>query len=96
MCSPAQSFPAIIPLISAKGMASLAKVKVPCSLISRAARRKAPSAARDSAEPRLMRRTPAAANSATENGRDAASTFTGFETEPQTVLIASSDGKPGA
>ena len=52
---------------SAYGNASSAKRKVPCSWISRAARTTAPNAARLSADPTLIRRTPRAASSATEN-----------------------------
>src|SRR5439155_7153123 len=51
-------------LISFELAAWAAKVKVPCSRISRAARRKAPSAARESALPTLTRLTPKAVSSA--------------------------------
>ena len=51
-------------LISLALAASFAKSKVPCSRISRAARRKAPSAVRESALPTLTRFTPIAESSA--------------------------------
>src|SRR5580658_5380682 len=55
-----------------------AKVKLPCALISRAARSNAPVATLARRLPRLTRLTPEAASSATVKGGRPASTLTGF------------------
>ena len=78
---------------------SAAKVKVPFSLISREAWMKAVSAARLRAEPRLMRRTPRAASSATLRCGapfNAANTLTGLLTAAQTAWMSSGRVRPGA
>ena len=74
------------------------KPNVPCVFTSRAAFRKAPSAIRESAEPRLIRRTPAAASCSTESGVGPSppSTFTGRPTAAQSVRIGSTSRGPGA
>ncbi len=76
----------------------LMKSNVPRSLISCAASRKAPSATRESAEPRLIRRTPAAASCSTVSGLGPtpASTLTGLPRAAQTLRIGSTSRSPGA
>src|SRR6476661_7479710 len=65
------------PSISANGTARSRLVNVPRSAISRAASRKPPQAARASAPPTLMRRTPIAESSATPAPSAPIRTFTG-------------------
>ena len=73
-------------------------VKVPFSFTSRAARKKAPRAARAKEPPTLIRLTPAAASSSTEKVAPwrPMRTLTGLETEAQTSRMASRLGRPGA
>ena len=84
-------------LTSPKGTASFTKAKVPRSRISRAARIMAPRAARFSADPTLIRRTPSAANSATEKGAPwrPARTLTGLVTAPHRRPDVLGFGEPG-
>src|SRR6266700_3695033 len=84
--------------ISSGGTASAAKAKVPCSRISRAARRKAPRAARQSALPTLTRLTPIADRSARLSGTPCRpiTTFTGRSTERTTAAMSSLLTRPGA
>lgn len=85
-------------VISAKGAASSAKVKVPWSLISRAARRKAPRAARLSADPTLTRLTPSSARSARLSVPPCRpiTTLTGRSTALTTAPMSSAVRRPGA
>ena len=78
--------------------ASLANVKVPCSRISRAARRKAPSAVRHSELPTLTRRTPMTESSSSDSWTPCSpiTTFTGRSTELTTAAISSRLERPGA
>src|SRR4051794_28487316 len=85
------------PFISTPGIARLRAVKVPCSAISLAAARKPVHAARASAPPTLMRRTPAAVTSATVVKPVETSTFTGFGATPSTTALMSLIARsPGA
>lgn len=72
-------------------MASSAKPKVPASLISLAALTNTPNAARQSAEPTLIRATPASARSSTPKVAPGIpiTTLTGLVTEPHTALMVS-------
>src|SRR6185503_7305498 len=65
-------------LISANGMAAASPLNVPCCAISVAALRKPLHAARASAPPTLMRRTPSVVRSATVAKSAPTNTFTGF------------------
>ena len=78
--------------------ASAANAKLPRSRISRAARRKAPRAARQSALPTLRRLTPIADSSVMVSGMPArpTSTLTGRSTELTTAAMSSCVARPGA
>src|SRR5216684_2742257 len=86
------------PLSSANGTASARASKVPASAMARAARMKPPQAARASAPPTLMRRTPISARSFTvKPSAPPISTLTGFGATASTIFaICSRVRRPGA
>src|SRR5262249_10629805 len=87
-----------IALSSLLGTVSRTHVNPPLSRISRAPRRKAASASRDSAPPTLIRLTPTPARASTVSAGSAAliTTLTGLLTDDVTVRIVARSRTPGA